>query len=216
MSWIKCNEQTFKDEDWPMLHLRYAADHYKLDADLFELRDGGLMKKGGTGRLEYHEVEYLLEDFHLQPGDNYVAQILSGMFSGQAPQKSWADVVYGLRAAMITAQKTAGGTALVGQLNDVACLLYDYESRRINDIEELRRRKPTNRAMLTPASKLTRGDFFKFRGGQIIHQFVEFTPSDQAEHMKGKILFDTKNRLPGSRRIHPFTNVILLLDQKTF
>jgi hypothetical protein len=48
-------------EDWEMMHCRYALDKYKLDTDLFELKDGGLVKKGGTGRVGLREVEYLIE-----------------------------------------------------------------------------------------------------------------------------------------------------------
>lgn len=48
-------------DDWFMKHWRYASDHYKLDTDLFEVKDGGLCKKGGTGKLEWHEIEWLYE-----------------------------------------------------------------------------------------------------------------------------------------------------------
>lgn len=216
MNWKKANEQTFNDEDWPFLHLRYAADHYKLDADLWEVREGGLMKKGGTGRLEFFEVQYLQDDNLPPPGENYITQILAGMFPGHAPHKSWVDCVYGLKAAMITAQKTAGGAALVGQLNDVACLIYDYETRRINESDYSNKREPVKRSVLTPVNKLTRGDFFQFRGGKEIYQLIEFKPNAEFDMNKGKLYFDRKNKLPGSRRIHPFTNVILHMDQKTF
>jgi hypothetical protein len=48
-------------EDWQMMHCRYVQDGVILDTYLFEEKDGGLIKKGGTGRLEIHEVEYLVE-----------------------------------------------------------------------------------------------------------------------------------------------------------
>jgi hypothetical protein len=55
------NLATNYTEDWQMMHCRYAIDKYKLDAYLFEEKDGGLQKKGGTGRVGLHEVEYLVE-----------------------------------------------------------------------------------------------------------------------------------------------------------
>lgn len=55
-------------EDWEMKHCRYVADKVKLDTDLFQLKgdhlrdkSGYLQKKSGTGRVELHEVEYLIE-----------------------------------------------------------------------------------------------------------------------------------------------------------
>lgn len=48
-------------EDWQIMHCRFAIDKYKLDTDLFEEKDGGLVKKGGTGRVGFREVEYLVE-----------------------------------------------------------------------------------------------------------------------------------------------------------
>ena len=54
-------------EDWQMTHCRYAQDGVTLDTYLFEEKDGGLVKKGGTGRLELHEVEYLVESINEQP-----------------------------------------------------------------------------------------------------------------------------------------------------
>lgn len=66
---LRKQPENFPD-DWFMHHWRYASDHYKLDTDLFEVKDGGLCKKGGTGRLEWHEVEWLDEspmtDLHQQ------------------------------------------------------------------------------------------------------------------------------------------------------
>lgn len=48
-------------EDWQIMHCRYASDGRKLDTELFEEKNGGLVKVGGTGRLELNEVEYLIE-----------------------------------------------------------------------------------------------------------------------------------------------------------
>lgn len=59
IEWV--NLATHFTEDWEIMHCRYASDGYKLDTDLFELKDGGLVKKGGTGRLELKEVEYMVE-----------------------------------------------------------------------------------------------------------------------------------------------------------
>ena len=47
-------------EDWQIMHCRYASDGRKLDTDLFEEKDNGLVKIGGTGRLEFKEVEYMV------------------------------------------------------------------------------------------------------------------------------------------------------------
>ena len=63
--WKQCTEETFTvgvmRDDWQDFHYRYASDKFKLDADLFEVRNGGLMKIGGNGRLEFNEVEILDE-----------------------------------------------------------------------------------------------------------------------------------------------------------
>lgn len=58
--WVPATEKYF-DEDWMFHHYRYAADKVKLDTDLFEVRDGALMKIGGTGRLPFNEIEILVE-----------------------------------------------------------------------------------------------------------------------------------------------------------
>lgn len=48
-------------EDWEVKHLRYVADHYPVENSLFEHIRNGLCKIDGTGRLEYHEFEWLDE-----------------------------------------------------------------------------------------------------------------------------------------------------------
>jgi hypothetical protein len=59
MKWIKASER-FPD-DWEHKHLRYSFDHYVVEGSLFEHRDDALCKIGGTGRLEYHQFEWLDE-----------------------------------------------------------------------------------------------------------------------------------------------------------
>lgn len=59
-------------EDWEIMHCRYADDKRKVDTDLFELSDGWLIKKGGTGKLELHEVEYMAEDKEYATGAVWV------------------------------------------------------------------------------------------------------------------------------------------------
>ncbi len=63
--------------------------------------------------------------------ENYVGKVLAGMFPCHAPQKSYLDVVYALKSAMIFADKLPHGAALSGQLVDVACLIWDYERLRL-------------------------------------------------------------------------------------
>lgn len=46
-------------DDWEVKHLRYVADHYPVENSLFEHIRNGLCKIDGTGRLEYHEFEWL-------------------------------------------------------------------------------------------------------------------------------------------------------------
>lgn len=60
VTWVNLQHQY--TEDWETKHCRYAEDKRKLDTDLFEEKDAGLVKKGGTGRLELHEVEYMVEE----------------------------------------------------------------------------------------------------------------------------------------------------------
>jgi hypothetical protein len=59
-------------EDWEIMHCRYADDKRKLDTDLFELSDGWLIKKGGIGKLELHEVEYMAESKEKSTGPRRV------------------------------------------------------------------------------------------------------------------------------------------------
>lgn len=61
MQWITCTHEVFENEDWMNNHYRYKFSNDKLDTDLFEVRDGGLMKIGGDGRLEFTDIEYLDE-----------------------------------------------------------------------------------------------------------------------------------------------------------
>lgn len=60
MKWRSTTNDDF-NEDWMFSHYRYKSDHLKLDTDLFEIRDGALIKIGGTGRLPFYEVEILDE-----------------------------------------------------------------------------------------------------------------------------------------------------------
>ena len=61
MNWVLCNNSIFENEDWEFNHYRYASDKVKLDTYLFEVKDGYLQKKGGTGILPFNEVEVLDE-----------------------------------------------------------------------------------------------------------------------------------------------------------
>ena len=61
MRWENCADKPL-DEDWWMHHLRYSFDHVKVDNDLFELVEGGLKKKGGTGFLPFNLIEWLEEN----------------------------------------------------------------------------------------------------------------------------------------------------------
>lgn len=61
MKWITCTPEVFSNEDWNQDHYRYKFSNCKLDTDLFEVRDGALMKIGGSGRLEFSAIEYLDE-----------------------------------------------------------------------------------------------------------------------------------------------------------
>lgn len=67
MQWVSCKNGL--PDDWEFMHMRYAADHYKLDTHLFEERDGGLCKIGGIGRLEFKEIEYLIETPHTKDAE---------------------------------------------------------------------------------------------------------------------------------------------------
>jgi hypothetical protein len=67
-------------EDWAIMHCRYASDGFKLDTDLFEEKDGGLVKKGGAGRVEFNEVQYLVE---LDEGNKVANEALSAGEGGK-------------------------------------------------------------------------------------------------------------------------------------
>lgn len=60
MNWRTATNDDFT-EDWMFNHYRYKFSNDKLDTDLFEVRDGALMKIAGTGRLEFNAIEILDE-----------------------------------------------------------------------------------------------------------------------------------------------------------
>jgi len=64
---------------------------------------------------------------------NYVYEILHGMFPAHPPQKTYKDVIYGLKSAMIFANNLPHGASLTGQLVDIACLIWDYENYRLQN-----------------------------------------------------------------------------------
>lgn len=63
---------------------------------------------------------------------NYVDKILRGLAPCHAPTKSYLEVVYGLRAALIFANDLPQGSALTGWLCEVANLIWDYENLRLS------------------------------------------------------------------------------------
>jgi len=60
MKWRTTTNDDFT-EDWMFSHYRYKHSNDKLDTDLFEVRDRGLVKIGGNGRLEFNAIEVLDE-----------------------------------------------------------------------------------------------------------------------------------------------------------
>jgi len=61
MKWRTATAEDF-DEDWMFSHYRYKFSNEKLDTDLFEVKDGALVKIGGTGTLSFSGVEILDEE----------------------------------------------------------------------------------------------------------------------------------------------------------
>lgn len=61
MKWIRCTENTFRNEDWEYEHYRYAFDHAKLETHQWDVEQGYLQKKGGTGTLAFSQIEWLDE-----------------------------------------------------------------------------------------------------------------------------------------------------------
>lgn len=56
--WVTCTEETFKDEDWEFYHYRYL-DGVKLETHVWDVNDGYLQKKGGTGKLPFNQIHIL-------------------------------------------------------------------------------------------------------------------------------------------------------------
>lgn len=69
----------------------------------------------------------------IQGEPNYIEKILHGMFPAYPVQKTWKDVIYSLRSAMIFANDLPHGAALTCQLVDIACLLWEYENDRLKN-----------------------------------------------------------------------------------
>lgn len=65
--------------------------------------------------------------------ENYVQKVLRGLAPCHAPNKSYLDVIYGLKSALIFANNLPQGAALTGQLCDIANLIWDYERMRLRD-----------------------------------------------------------------------------------
>jgi len=61
MQWVKATSETFENEDWQWVHYRYAKDKAKLEAYVWEVKEGYLQKLGGTGTLPFCEIEFLEE-----------------------------------------------------------------------------------------------------------------------------------------------------------
>jgi len=61
MKWRTAINDDF-NEDWMFSHYRYKFSNEKLDTDLFEVRDGSLMKICGDGRIEFSSIEILDEE----------------------------------------------------------------------------------------------------------------------------------------------------------
>jgi hypothetical protein len=81
MKWVNVSKGL--PDDWQSKHMRYASDHYKLDTDLFEVRDNAFCKIGGTGRLEFSEVEWLAAS---SSNEDYVASNSKGL---SARARNW-------------------------------------------------------------------------------------------------------------------------------
>jgi len=79
MKWTTCTPEVFENEDWMNCHYRYKFSNVKLDTDLFEVRDGALMKIGGAGRLEFSSIEYLDETEITYCGKD-VADMMKGAY----------------------------------------------------------------------------------------------------------------------------------------
>lgn len=73
---------------------------------------------------------------------NYVETILQGMAPMHPPTGTYKDVIYGLKSAMIFANNLPYGTALTGQLVDIANLIWDYENQRIKTEKRAEPGKP--------------------------------------------------------------------------
>lgn len=73
MKWRNVTKVTPKNwnPDFYFYHLRYADDHVKVDTDLFEMSELGLIKKGGVGFLPFSNIEWLDET---TCGDGWEAQ----------------------------------------------------------------------------------------------------------------------------------------------
>lgn len=67
---------------------------------------------------------------------NYVETILHGLAPCHAPTKSYREVVYALKSALIFANNLPQGAALTGQLCDVANLIWDYENTRLKELNK--------------------------------------------------------------------------------
>lgn len=73
MVWVKATRGVFENEDWQFLHFRYQYDHVKLDAYLWEVKDGYLKKIGGNGVILFSQIEWLSESPQEETIDRAIA-----------------------------------------------------------------------------------------------------------------------------------------------
>ena len=118
----------------------------------------------GLKRLfQWNNTVWLDERNHLSEGkENYVGKILSGIFPGHGPTRSYKEVVLCLKAAMIDANNMPNGAALTGRLVEIACLLWDYENIRLQ-----------NEALKNPVIDLSKLKVVFTEGVQVSDQNLE-------------------------------------------
>lgn len=88
-----------------------------------------------VGRIACDELAKLYADTKVNElnksdvhrSSSFIEEILNGQAPLQHPRRSEREIIYGLRAALITSGKLLVETGLTGQLCDVADLLYTWE-----------------------------------------------------------------------------------------
>lgn len=61
MIWRIATPEDFANEDWEFEHYRYL-DGTKLETQYWDVKDGYLQKKSGTGTLPFNEIQILDEE----------------------------------------------------------------------------------------------------------------------------------------------------------